>query len=739
MAPRPSTRRPLAALALAAALVTVTAKVRSDEPPRRPRVGVAFAGGGARGGALVGVLEVLEELHIPVDYVAGTSIGSMVGALYATGMSPGEIGAALSTTALEDARKDDAARPDRPYRAKDEDARYSVKGELGFRGGRLVLPGGLVAGQRLGFLIRRLTLPAAGIDDFDRLPLPFRAVATDIVTGNAVVLSKGDLARAVRASMAMPGFVAPVDLDGKLLVDGGLADNLPIDVVRAMGAEVVIAIDISTPLEPRENLKDLLAITGQTSSLLTRRNVAAQIATMTGGDLLITPDLAGIDTFASADFARAVERGEAAARLALPSLRRHSVGPEEYAAFLKRQRLPRTEPRIDEVRIAPASGVDPRRMRHQVRSVPGPLDWKVLGEDVERLYQLGDFETVDFRVWRDGGSTVLTFEGGPRKLAPDRLRLGLALDTSFSAESSFGLRIGLHKTRLNRLHGELRARLEAGEVNSLSFELYQPADHRGRFFAAAGAGVGRRSLDAFSGDARVARIRTDEVSAGLDVGVSLGAVGEVRAGIVRARNTDTTETSSRPSPPTGILDVAGLRFRAVLDQLDSATFPRRGWLVDGDALLAFAAAGGEVAYDRLRARALLAQTFGETTLLASVAVDTKLRGDDRPVADQAVLGGFLHLSGLKPDQLRGPRGALAKLIATRRLARFDSLLASAVYVGASLETGNTWDGRIELSELRLAGSVFLSADTVLGPLHLALGLADGGASSVLLALGIPVR
>ena len=295
------------------AAFVATARAEDVAPPasaKRPKIGIAFAGGGARGGAHVGVLKVLEEMRVPVDYVAGTSIGSIIAALYASGMAPEEMEKVLSTTDWDAALQDDQPRKDRPYRQKEDDDLYLIKAELGFYKGSLVLPSGLVAGQKLNYLLRRLTLPATNVRDFDKLRIPFRCVATDIVTGSKVVLSKGDLARAVRASMAIPGFFSPVEWEGKLLTDGGTADNMPVDVVREMGADVVIAIDISTPLKKREEITSFLSITGQTSGFLTRLNVERQIATLTKDhDVLVTPNLDEVSTLDFKQFPKASEQG----------------------------------------------------------------------------------------------------------------------------------------------------------------------------------------------------------------------------------------------------------------------------------------------------------------------------------------------------------------------------------------------------------------------------------------------
>jgi len=727
---------PLAAALLLTAALSPAA--RADDAPRRPKIGIAFAGGGARGGAHVGVLKVLEQLHIPVDYVAGTSIGSIVAALYATGMSPDEMEKVLSTTDWDDALQDDQPRRERPFRAKVDDPIYLVKAELGFKKRKLILPGGLVKGQKLGYLLRRFTLPASEISDFDRLPIPFRAVATDIVTGQKVVLGKGDVAKAVRASMAIPGFFSPVELDGKLLVDGGSSDNLPIDVVKAMGADVVIAIDISTPLDPREKLNTFLAITGQTSGFLTRLNVLEQIKTLTPRDILITPNLDGISTLSFSDFPKSVGRGETAGRKAADELKKYAVSEAEYADFQRKQRVPRVPPTIDRVRVEPVPGVDPRLTAHRVKSVPGPLRWKTVERDLAKLYELDKFSTVDFRVAHEDRQEVLVYQGTPKPPAPDRLRFGLKLDTDFAGDSSFGLRLGFYKTSLNALQAELRTRVEVGLKNSLLFEFYQPTDFQGRFFVSPTVQIGRETQDVFQGDNQTAKLLETSYGGAIDAGVSLGHLGEIRIGAFRTQSHIETDIfTSAPRETTE--NVAGGEFHAVLDQLDSVSFPRDGWFARTDVLLAGKALGATWEYGKIDATGLFATSFLNTTIVPSVKIDARLGPDARPYFDLATLGGFLNLSGLHPGQLRGQYGGVARVVAYQRLARFNSIIGTGIYGGGSIETGNTWNDSVTFEKLRFAGSVFLSADTLIGPLYVGYGLADGGHGTAYLSLGFPVN
>ena len=726
-----------ATAALAAALALPAAA--DDAPAKRPKIGIAFAGGGARGGAHVGVLKVLEELRVPVDYVAGTSIGSIVAALYASGMAPEEMEKVLSTTDWDAALQDDQPRRDKPYRQKEDDDIYLIKAELGFNKGKLVLPSGLVAGQKLNYLLNRFLLPASTVREFDLLRIPFRAVATDIVTGGAVVLGRGDLARAVRASMAIPGFFSPVVIDGHLLTDGGTADNLPIDVVRAMGADVVIAIDISTPLAKREDLTNFLKITGQTSGFLTRLNVERQIATLKKDhDVLITPDLERISTLDFKEFPKAAERGYKAADAMRETLRRFSVSETEYAAFLENQREARVDPAVDEIRVEAPAGVDPRLVEGRVRTTPGRVHWSVLEGDLARLYELGDYDTVGFTLLEEEGKRVLLLGGPPKPPAPQRVRLGLKLDTDFSSDSSFGLRAGLYLTRMNAVRGELRTKVEVGRLNSILFEFYQPADFGGVFFVSPAVSWKRSPFDQYVNDVNVARLRKDDFTAALDLGVSLGRLGEIRLGALRAQTNYKTVIYTG-QPTEGTEQTFALRLKTVLDQVDSVTFPREGWSATAQVFQAFDSVGGDSNYGKLFAAGLWAHSFGNLTIQPYASADIRIGPNPRPITDAATLGGFLRLSGLAPGQLYADNAFLARIVAYQRLVKMNSLIGTGVYAGLSVETGQAWYSGLTFDNLRLAGSAFVSADTALGPLYLAFGLADGGFHTFYLSLGLPLN
>ncbi|PJA25359.1 MAG: hypothetical protein COX57_03675 [Alphaproteobacteria bacterium CG_4_10_14_0_2_um_filter_63_37] len=317
-------RLPLFLLSVWALLLASPLALAEEPPPatilHRPSIGLVLGGGGARGAAHVGVLKVLESLHIPIDYVAGTSFGAIVGGLYASGLSPEQIEALMQSVDWGDALRDASPRNDLTFRRKEDDRAYQVGATLGFHNdGIPALPRGLIEGQRLGFLLKKFALHTAYRQDFNQLPIPFRAVAVDLVSGKPVVLDHGDLATAMRASMSIPGLISPVpwvEEDGTrmLLIDGGIDNNLPIDVARAMGADIVIAVNVGAPLYKADQLDSVVSVTDQVTTLVTIRNTQAQIATIGAQDILIQPRLTGIGSGSFDKAMQAVSHGARAAQ-----------------------------------------------------------------------------------------------------------------------------------------------------------------------------------------------------------------------------------------------------------------------------------------------------------------------------------------------------------------------------------------------------------------------------------------
>src|SRR6267142_5246344 len=541
----------------------------------RARFGLALSGGGARGLAHIGVLKVLEELHVPIDLIAGTSIGAVVGGLYASGMSPDQIAQEMTRVDWVALFDDRPPRPDLPYRRKQDDSSAFIDLELGLRSGRILLPRGLITGQKIGFLFKSLTARAAFIDDFDRLPIPFRAVATDLADGSMVVLSRGDLADALRASMSLPGTLAPAEIDGRHLVDGGLVRNLPVDVARGMGVDVVIAVDVTTPFDPVKSLKSLTDVARQVTNMMTQDNVTEQAR---NADLLIRPELATVSASNFAAGAEALRCGEAATRAQADVLSRWSLPPDAFGARLSEARgAPAAPPmRIDSVRIEGPRRVDPRILERRIRTLPGStLDINMLEADLFRLYGLGDFEKVDYRLSRTDGGADLLIHAKEKPWGPNYLRFGLTFVNDLDGDSDFGVRARYTRTRMDALGAEWRSDVKIGRDRRLVSEFHQPLDFSGVFFVAPSISLFDTFVDLYDGDQRVAEYEPKGATVALDAGAELDRYGEVRLGVVRGHVKAAASVGTSDLPDFDIA-TGGYTGRVVIDRLDNPYFPSQG-------------------------------------------------------------------------------------------------------------------------------------------------------------------
>src|SRR5690554_7583090 len=459
---RKSTDRPilsppkLFAIALTLLAMLAAPAWAQSRPEVRPKVGLVLSGGGAKGMAHVGVLRALEEMKVPVDMVVGTSAGSAVAALYASGMPVEEIERRFIELDWLSSFRDDPGRAYKPVRRKQDDWRLPLAPGLGVSMDGIRLGGGLVTGQNLGFILNELTRNAALVEDFDELPIPFRAVATDLETGVEVVIGSGDLAEAIRASMSIPGVYAPVERSGRLLVDGGVANNLPVSVAREMGADVVIAVDITDPMMSADQLREAFSVVGQLTTLITRRNTDAQLAMLTDRDVLVHPDLEG---FGSTDFYDApvlFELGATAARDHAVSLNRLSVPEEQWVAYQSRRAADSWVPGpVVRVEIAQGERLATDFLRERIRQQPGEvLDVPELEADLKRIYGLGYYESVGWSLAPTEEGPALIVRAREKSWGPNYLSFGLNYEDNFEGNTRFNLAAGLRMTELNRLGAE---------------------------------------------------------------------------------------------------------------------------------------------------------------------------------------------------------------------------------------------------------------------------------------------
>ena len=700
----------------------------------RPKIGLALSGGGSKAGAHIGVLKVLEANNIPVDYVAGTSAGAIIGGLYAAGLSAAEVEQAVGSIDWGDILQDSPPRRDLPFRRKRDDLNYLVKYRPGYGDGGLKLPLGLVQGQKVTNFFRRHVDSAAEAQDFDTLPIPLRVVATDLESGEAVVLANGDLPLAIRASMAIPVFFSPVSIDGRQLVDGGPSNNLPISVVREMGADIVIAVDITAPLLKSDQIDSVLTVADQLTNMLTQRTVRDQVATLTQNDVLIRPDLTGIGGL---DFDRtleAVEPGMLATQAVLPRLVKYAADPATYETHVNRaDRM--GDRRLQFVDINNQSQVDDDIVRFRLGLAPGdPINHDDIEAAVANVYALDLFDRIDYRIeQRDIGAGIVVdvFE---KPWGPSYLQFGMQLAEDFSTGSEFNIGVAYLQTAMNDLGGEWRAQLDLGERQGLSWNWFQPLSRRTRVFIETDAAVLRRNFRVFDEDSALADLRVSGWGLRVAAGAELGVSGEIRAGWNRFKG-DADVVTGTIDLTDDAIDIGEAFAQLRFDSLNNTNFPQSGASASLGAVWGRDGLGADSDFEQLSASALVAKTWGRLSVLTSIELGTTL-DDDAPLQSQFQLGGLGRLSGFPSNRFFGQHYGLANVTAYTRLNRNVWL---PLYAGVSLEAGNVWNDRsdIDASSLRFGSALYAGTESPVGPVYLALGLAEGGESTIYLFLGNP--
>jgi NTE family protein len=706
--------------------------------PARPRVGLVLSGGGARGATHIGVLKMLDELHVPIDVIAGTSMGAVVGGLYASGMSGDEIQKAMASLDWQAAFRDRPPRTELDYRRKEEDRQFLVNLPVGLQGKKLVIPKGLVQGQMLTETLRQLTLPVAAITDFDRLPTRFRAVATNLETGAKRVIGDGDLTTAMRASMSVPGLFAPVEYRGELLVDGGLTDNLPIDIARSMGVDILIVVDAGFPLQPRKNLNSLPGITNQMLSILLRKDIERDLATLGPNDIVVRPQLGDFSSYDFPETMKIVDAGEVAAQVVGTQLAALALSDDDYARYQQaRSRIRSGLPTVQFVRVAPDSKNYQRPIEDMFDQFQGQtLDPQALKTEVGALYGRGDLEMLDYRLVQDPmGQFGLDFSARRNSWGPNYLRFGVSLEDDFKGQTIFNAAARLDMTELNSLGAEWVWDLQVGTAPLLSTELYLPLSNVTRYFVAPHADIEAHDVAQVLNDRQVGDFRVSSVDYGVDFGRELANWGEMRIGALQSRGSSYVILG--PSAPESTFDVTEYFARFGYDSLNSVNFPRNGQALT--AQISFeASGGGEQGTDLFTFDYRAAHSWARNTVVAWVTAGSTIGGSETNVRTFFPLGGFLNLSGVPAETLAGPQYAIGRLIYLRKVGNGgEGILDVPAYVGTSFEAGNVWSERRDISfgSTRKDFSVFFGADTYVGPAYLAVGYDDTGTFAFYLFLG----
>ncbi|MEP6938720.1 MAG: patatin-like phospholipase family protein [Rudaea sp.] len=733
--------RALAFLALLSLLLPVTL-VAAEAPPKTCLV---LGGGGARGAAHIGVLKVLEREHIPIDCITGTSMGAIVGGLYAAGYGAGQIEAILKGIDWKDTFFDDPPREDLPMRRKEDELRFLGGIELGLHEGKIALPRGVIQGQKLQLLLRRLLLSTLQTKRFDDLPIPFRSVATDIGSGAKVVFAEGDLPLAIRASMSVPAAFAPIRFQGKLLVDGGITDNLPIDVARDMGATRLIVVNVGEPLAPEDKLNSPFAIANQMLTAMMKRSTDEQVATMGPRDVLIMPALGDLGSAAFDRSPEAVAIGKQAAEEKLRDLRTLAVDPAAYARFSAHHHpLPFDPPLVAFLDVLTNRSRTAAYVQQRLSDLAGkPFDADKLEREIGNAYGEGSYERISYDLVQRDGTTGLSVLPVDKGWGPNFLRFGLRLSDNFAGRNGYQLFTEANFTGLNSGGGESRNRVQLGEVTELYSEFLQPWGATGQFYVAPYLQYKAYNFPVNGGAGiDLAEYRRARSLGALEFGYTPSAEWQLSAALEYGNDSAHLRIGlTNLFPPDVSSKDGGVLLRTVYDDLDSSGFPTRGSRVDVSYEALFASLGATNDTRILRGRWDTALSSGANSWLVGASFSTASgNGTNTQIAAFSPLGGLTNLSGYTENQLYAAQTGLARVVYYHRLTSATSLFSVPVYAGGSLEAGGIWNERSEFgNHLIAAGSMFLGIDTFLGPMFLGYGYAQGGHSVAYLTFGSLLR
>ncbi|SJN36181.1 putative patatin-like phospholipase [Vibrio casei] len=733
----------------------------------RPTIAVVLAGGGAKGAAHIGVLQALEEMKIPVDIVTGTSMGSYVGGLYALGMSAKEINDTVNGIDWNIGYNDRVDRSERRVRDKEYDDRYQLHTDLGLRWLEVKVPKGVVQGQNMLHILRQSTGNLPAFKSFDELPIHYRAVATDIVNLKPVVLKDGELVDAMMASMSVPGALPPYPYKGMLLVDGGVTNNMPVELARSMGADVIIAVDISTDYKSIEQLNTFLSVGDQLSNYLVRRSTQDQARLLTTNDVLLRPEVGKMGTTDFSEMPKAYKLGYQSAVLQQSELVRYSVNESVYLDYQLNKSAKRSQFRsgsdfiIRDVNINNHSHYNQKLLEHRLGISPGQqYDSEDIETKIRDLYALDRFEKVSYDYQNnDDGSTDLNVSVHEKEWGPNYMDFRFFMEDNFKNSSKYSIGFTSNFTDLSEDGAELRTNFEIGTDKLLGLELYVPMSYNQNFFFIASASYSDEKSSLFiPADFNVSNPETKKTQLS-DTENSLPVdyvklIGDVALGLqptlwqefrVGLRYTD-GDTSLTGLPVFGGTDYTrqGAYIRYRFDTLDDFNFPTKGYYIDLEYLLSqdnIVDDGHSLddTVSEISSTLMMARSLGKHTLAAKFDYGIVDSENSFVPIDPRELGGFLNLSGIPRDSLSGRNKAFSSLV--YRYKWFDNdfgLFRSPVYLGASLEYGGVWadtNNKFDTSSMYMAGSVFTGVDSPLGPIILAYGQTEEQYKSLYLIVG----
>ncbi len=697
----------------------------------RPKIGIALAGGGARGLAHIGVLQWLEEHRIPVGYIAGTSMGALVGAYYATGHTPAQIRKVIREMDWDDILRGIPSYRNLSFRRKEDRFAFPNALELGLRKG-IRLPAGLNSGHKIGLMFDRLGIPYYDIKTFDELPIPFRCVATDVLAPKSVVFKEGPLSEALRATMAIPGIFAPVEINGVWYADGGILNNLPVDVVKEMGADIVIAVHPGRPPAGPDSVNSLIGIVDRSADImiLENENRSLRIA-----DIVLAIDLgkfSGLDFKAGESIA---DLGYKAMERKAPLLEGLALDEEAWRQYIKQRsaRIKEEPPTPAQLEVEGTRGEATSAItRRFTASIGKPLNESSIETELARIAGWGRYDSLSYSVLRAGERNALKIQAREKQHGPPFINVGLDINGSETDDIKFTIYGRLTMLDIGGYGSEWRTDVGVGSSSQFCTEFYKPLGSQGWFLAPRAYHKSRQS-NLYEHQSRLARYRINETGAGLDLGFGFGRFAELRAGYDIGRVNATIDVGNPLLPaPAGRRSAASLRW--AYDARDSVPVPRSGTGVRTEMEWVTASPGAAHSFPKLQMEVRFFQPVLKKSSLFLVAGGGTAFGREIPFAEKFKLGGPLRLGALGLDEIRTNQYAFSAAGFLHEAFPLPMLLGGKVYAAAWYEAGKAWEAP-DFRGLNHTGSAGLAIETGLGLLFFGGSIGEGGRHNLYFVLG----
>ena len=695
-----------------------------DKPKGRLRIGVALEGGGALGLAHVGVLEWFEQHHIPVDYVAGTSMGGLIGGFYATGMSPAELRKLIEGVDWNEILSDATPFEDLSYRRKEDQRAYPNSFVLGLRKG-LSIPSGLNSGHQIGLLIDRITLPYFRSEPFEELPTPFRCVATDLVSGKQVVFEQGSLAEALRSTMSIPGAFKPVFYKDRVLVDGGLVNNLPTDVVKEMGADIVIAVHLDTQPMGANDIKSLINVLDQSIRVVIAES---ELRGLARADAVVSVPLGGYSSTDYKKYDPIMQKGYEAAVSKTPLLEKFSLSEAEWQDYM-REREARKKTLAPVPQFIKVEGADTaqqtQNIEHFLAPLTGkPLDTDKLDRELTRLTGVGRYDTVGYRMMERNGQQGLLIQVSEKNYAPPTIQPGFEVDGSESEEVGFTLGTRLTFLDVAGFRSEWRTDVLFGNTYGLGSELYRPFTPLSKWFIAPHGEASTRVFKIYDKSNPLADYKLGQAKLGMDVGYGFDRFSELRLGY-EVGYLDANLRIGAPVFNSVSGRVGDAKLHYLFDHTDSPVIPRKGVRSETTFRWFDTSPGTTSAFPSLQSNL---EYFQPVSALGSVFVDGKggtTFGFANTGIPQCFLGGPLTLSAYGLNELQGNQYYLFRAGYLHDLWTLPPLVGKRVFVIGSYEFAKMYGAPNE-SKFPNDVAAGVLAETVIGPLFVGGSVGDTG-------------